>query len=187
MYWFWLLEELPLLYQACCTSPLEVKMKSNNNSQDLLNINSIPDSGLASNSIWLSPQPFKVSAYLIPLLGMRIMRHRELAQDCTTRKWQNQALNSKAYAFSHKPFLVAACYFEVRNLLSAISDGGRTEVEEQICSPLGPPILLNSDFFPPSMEAKTTLYAWPWQNWWGSRCTTQSFIWLLLARICSSG
>lgn len=188
LYWLWLSEELPLLYQACCMSPLEVKMKSNNNSQDLLYINSIPDSGLASNSIWSSPQPFEVGAYLILILDMRIMRHREykeLAQDCTTRKQQNQALNSRACALSHKPFLVAACHFEVRNLLLAISDGGKTEVEEQICSPLGPPILLNSDFLTPYMEAKTTIYAWPRQKWWGSTCTTQS--WLLLSRLRSYG
>lgn len=64
-------------------------MKNNDNSPHSLDINSIPGSGMASYSIWSSPQPCEVSAYLIPVLGMGIMRHREdkeIAQGCTTRE-----------------------------------------------------------------------------------------------------
>lgn len=59
MHWFCFSGGLPLLYQACCIAPLEVKMKNNDNSQHLLDINSILGSGLASYSIWSSHNPVR--------------------------------------------------------------------------------------------------------------------------------
>lgn len=115
MHWLCFPGGLPLLYQACCLALLEVKMKNNDNSPHSLDINSIPGSGLASYSIWSSPQPCEVSAYLIPVLGMGIMRHREdkeLAKVAQLER-QSQALNSRACVLSRKAFLVAAWRLEV--------------------------------------------------------------------------